>query len=105
MRLNPRLIHPDVPARRTDRPRLTRSICWAWNPPDAFQRYAFTSSSACLPLIAAIHGPRCSAAAFTKKLLWSPAQTYYVYLEHNPPKIFDCGADVGYVGSFPLDRS
>jgi protein dithiol:quinone oxidoreductase len=30
----------------------------------------------------------------------------HVYLEHNPPKIFDCGADVGFMlESFPLTEA
>jgi disulfide bond formation protein DsbB len=30
----------------------------------------------------------------------------HVWLEHNPPKIFDCGADVGFLlESFPLTEA
>ena len=75
------------------------------------QRYAFVVLGV-LALIAAIHGPALPGRRIYSALFVALAATgggvaiRHVYLEHNPPKIFDCGADVGYMlESFPLTEA
>jgi disulfide bond formation protein DsbB len=72
------------------------------------QRYAFVVVGA-VALVAAIHGPGAVGRRIYSILLGVSAATgggvaiRHVYLEHNPPKIFDCGADVGFMlENFPL---
>ena len=75
------------------------------------QRYAFIIVGA-IALIAALHGPALAGRRIYTGLLVLFAATgggvaiRHVYLEHNPPKIFDCGADVGFMlESFPLTEA
>ncbi|HEX7813016.1 MAG TPA: disulfide bond formation protein B [Burkholderiales bacterium] len=72
------------------------------------QRYAFVAIAA-IALIAAIHSPQTTGRRVYGGLLALAAVAgggvamRHVYLEHNPPKIYDCGADFGYMlESFPL---
>jgi disulfide bond formation protein DsbB len=72
------------------------------------QRYAFVVTGL-IALAAALHNPRAIGRWFYSGLLVLSAgagagvATRHVWLEHNPPKINDCGADLGYViESFPL---
>jgi disulfide bond formation protein DsbB len=75
------------------------------------QRYAFIVVGV-IGLIAAVHGPGLVGRRIYSGLLLLFAATgagvaiRHVYLEHNPPKIFDCGADVGFMlESFPLTEA
>ncbi|HEX4986681.1 MAG TPA: disulfide bond formation protein B [Burkholderiales bacterium] len=75
------------------------------------QRYAFILVGL-VALAAAIHDPaavgRRIYAALVALLaaIGAGVAIRHVWLEHNPPKIFDCGADVGYVlESFPLTEA
>ena len=75
------------------------------------QRYAFIVVGV-LGLVAAIHGAGLFGRRIYSALLVVMAATgggiaiRHVYLEHNPPKVFDCGADVGYMlESFPLTEA
>ena len=75
------------------------------------QRYAFIVAGV-IALVAAIHNPALLGRRIYSGLLVVMAATgggvaiRHVYLEHNPPKIFDCGADVGFMlESFPLTQS
>jgi len=75
------------------------------------QRYAFIVVGV-IALVAAIHGPDLLGRRIYSGLLVLLAATgagvaiRHVYLEHNPPKIFDCGADVGFMlESFPLTEA
>jgi disulfide bond formation protein DsbB len=75
------------------------------------QRYAFIVVGV-IALIAAIHNPALLGRRIYSALLVLMTATgggvavRHVYLEHNPPKIFDCGADVGYMlESFPLTEA
>ena len=75
------------------------------------QRYAFVVVGV-LALAAAIHGAGLFGRRIYSALLVAVAATgggiaiRHVYLEHNPPKVFDCGADVGYMlESFPLTEA
>ena len=75
------------------------------------QRYAFIVVGV-LALVAAIHGPGVFGRRIYSALLLVVAATgggiavRHAYLEHNPPKVFDCGADVGYMlESFPLTEA
>lgn len=72
------------------------------------QRYAFIAVGV-IALVAALHNPRGWARWIYGVLLILAAgfgggvAARHAWLEHNPPNIFDCGADLGYlVDSFPL---
>lgn len=75
------------------------------------QRYAFIATGLAA-LIAAAHNP----IGFGRKIyagavvvfagLGAAVATRHVWLEHNPPKIFDCGADLGFMlESFSLTEA
>ncbi len=75
------------------------------------QRYAFIVVGV-IALAAAIHNPALLGRRIYGGLLVVMAATgggiaiRHVYLEHYPPKIFDCGADVGFMlESFPLTQA
>ena len=75
------------------------------------QRYAFIVVGV-IALVAAIHHPGLVGRRIYSGLLVVMAAAgggvaiRHVYLEHNPPKIFDCGADVGFMlESFPLTEA
>ena len=75
------------------------------------QRYAFIVVGV-IALAAAIHNPALPGRRIYGGLLVVLAATgggiaiRHVYLEHYPPKIFDCGADVGFMlESFPLTQA
>lgn len=72
------------------------------------QRYAFVGVGV-IALLAALHNPvstgrrAYSALLVVVSLLGGGVATRHVWLEHNPPKVFDCGADLGYMmESLPL---
>lgn len=72
------------------------------------QRYAFVVTGA-VALVAALHDPQRSGRWIYSVLMVLAAgfgggvAIRHVYLEHNPPQIFDCGADLGFMmESFPL---
>jgi disulfide bond formation protein DsbB len=72
------------------------------------QRYAFIAIGV-IALAAAIHNPVTTGRRVYSTLLLIFAglgggvATRHVWLEHNPPKVFDCGADLGYmIESLPL---
>ena len=75
------------------------------------QRYAFIVTGV-IALAAAIHDPALPGRRIYSGLLVVMAATgggvamRHVYLEHYPPKIFDCGADVGFMlEAFPLTQA
>ena len=75
------------------------------------QRYAFIAVGV-IALAAAIDNPALLGRRIYSGLLVVMAATgggiaiRHVYLEHYPPKIFDCGADVGFMlESFPLTQA
>ena len=75
------------------------------------QRYAFIVVGA-IALVAAIHNPALPGRRIYSGLLVVMAATgggvaiRHVYLEHNPPRVFDCGADMGFMlESFPLTEA
>jgi disulfide bond formation protein DsbB len=75
------------------------------------QRYAFVLVGV-IALVAAVHnssvlGRRIySALLVVMAAIGGGVAIRHVYLEHNPPKIFDCGADVGFMlESFPLTEA
>jgi disulfide bond formation protein DsbB len=75
------------------------------------QRYAFIVVGV-IALVAAIHNPALLGRRIYGGLLVVMAATgggvaiRHVYLEHYPPKLFDCGADVGFMlESFPLTEA
>ena len=75
------------------------------------QRYAFIVVGV-IALAAAIHNPALVGRRIYSGMLVVMAATgggiaiRHVYLEHYPPKIFDCGADVGFMlESFPLTQA
>ncbi|HEX9451865.1 MAG TPA: disulfide bond formation protein B [Burkholderiales bacterium] len=75
------------------------------------QRYAFIVVGV-IALVAAIHNPALQGRRIYSGLLIVMAATgggvaiRHVYLEHYPPKLFDCGADVGFMlESFPLTEA
>lgn len=72
------------------------------------QRYAFVLTGA-IALVAALHNPQRSGRWVYSVLMLLAAgfgggvAIRHVYLEHNPPQVFDCGADLGFLmESFPL---
>jgi protein dithiol:quinone oxidoreductase len=72
------------------------------------QRYAFVAIAA-IALVAALQGPGVVGRRIYGGLLAFAAiagggiAARHVWLEHNPPAIYDCGADFGYMlDSFPL---
>jgi disulfide bond formation protein DsbB len=72
------------------------------------QRYAFVVSGV-IALVAAIHGPGRIGAWIYGFLLVLGAGTgagiaaRQTWLQHNPPKVLDCGPDLAYmIDSFPL---
>ena len=74
------------------------------------QRYAFIVVGF-TALAAAIQNPAATGRRIYSALLAIMAAAgggvaiRHVYLEHNPPKIFDCGADFGFMlESFPLTQ-
>ena len=75
------------------------------------QRYAFIVTGV-IALAAAIHDPALPGRRVYSGLLVVMAATgggvaiRHVYLEHYPPRIFDCGADFGFMlESFPLTQA
>ena len=75
------------------------------------QRYAFIVVGV-IALAAAIHDPALPGRWVYSGLLVVMAATgggvaiRHVYLEHYPPRIFDCGADFGFMlESFPLTQA
>ena len=75
------------------------------------QRYAFIVVGV-IALAAAIHDPALPGRRVYSGLLVVMAATgggvaiRHVYLEHYPPRIFDCGADFGFMlESFPLTQA
>ena len=75
------------------------------------QRYAFIVIGV-IALIGVIHNPAMLGRRIYSGLLVVVAAIgggvaiRHVYLEHYPPKIFDCGADVGFMlESFPLTEA
>ena len=75
------------------------------------QRYAFIVVGV-IALVAAIQDPALLGRRIYSGLLVVMAATgggvamRHVYLEHYPPKIFDCGADVGFMlEAFPLTQA
>jgi len=75
------------------------------------QRYAFIVVGL-IALAAAIQNPAATGRRIYSALLAIMAAAgggvaiRHVYLEHNPPKIFDCGADFGFMlESFPLTQA
>jgi disulfide bond formation protein DsbB len=74
------------------------------------QRYAFVAIGV-VALVAALHGPAGIGRRIYAGLLALVAiagggvAIRHVWLEHNPPSIFDCGADLGYMlESFTLSE-
>ncbi|HWQ38106.1 MAG TPA: disulfide bond formation protein B [Burkholderiales bacterium] len=72
------------------------------------QRYAFILTGA-IALAAAIHAPRRTGSwIYSLAILLSAGSgagvaARHAWLERNPPRIFDCGADLGYMmESLPL---
>lgn len=72
------------------------------------QRYAFIGVGI-IALVAALHAPRdwgrwvYSALLILVAGLGAGVAARHAWLEHHPPQIFDCGADLGYmVDAFPL---
>lgn len=75
------------------------------------QRYAFILVGV-IALVAAVHNPALLGRWIYSGLLVVTAATgggvaiRHVYVEHNPPRIFDCGADVGFMlETFPLTEA
>jgi len=75
-----------------------------------FQRYAFVATGL-IALVAAIHGPRKIGVWIYGALLVLSAGTgaaiagRQTWLQHNPPKVFDCGPDLAYMlDSLPLTQ-
>jgi protein dithiol:quinone oxidoreductase len=73
-----------------------------------FQRYAFVATGL-IALIAAIHGPRRIGTSVYSALVVLSAGTgaliagRQTWLQHNPPKVLDCGPDLAYMlDSLPL---
>jgi disulfide bond formation protein DsbB len=75
------------------------------------QRYAFIAVGL-IALIGALHNPTNTGRWAYGGLIvifagaGGGVATRHVWLEHNPPKLFDCGADFGYMlDSFPLTEA
>ena len=75
------------------------------------QRYAFIATGLAA-LIAAVHNPSgigrkiYGGAVVIFASLGGAVATRHVWLEHNPPKLFDCGADLGFMlESFSLTEA
>lgn len=75
------------------------------------QRFAFIGTGV-VALAAALQNPRGIGRRIYSALIVIFAGSgggvaiRHVYLEHNPPRVFDCGADFGYMlDSFPLAES
>jgi len=90
---------------------LQHSLGLAPCPMCILQRYAFILVGV-IALVAAVHNPAVPGRRIYSGLLVVMAATgggvaiRHVYLEHNPPKIFDCGADVGFMlDAFPLTEA
>ena len=72
------------------------------------QRYAFILIGLFALLSALTHQQRLTSTAMSILIFITSAFGFgvagrHVWLEHNPPKIFDCGADLGFmVDTFPL---
>mgnify|MGYP001246387223 CR=1 FL=1 len=75
------------------------------------QRYAFITI-AIFALIASVHNPNqklvknCYSLVISSlALVGSTISIRHLYLENNPPEIFDCGADLGYMlDAFPVTQ-
>jgi len=72
----------------------------------------FLACAGLIALVAAAHNPSVpgrriySALLVVMAAIGGGVAIRHVYLEHNPPKIFDCGADVGFMlESFPLTEA
>ena len=90
---------------------LQHSLGLAPCPMCILQRYAFILVGV-IAFVAAVHNPAVPGRRIYSGLLVVMAATgggvaiRHVYLEHNPPKIFDCGADVGFMlDAFPLTEA
>jgi disulfide bond formation protein DsbB len=90
---------------------LQHSLGLAPCPMCILQRYAFIVVGV-IALVAAIHDPARLGRRIYSSLLVAMAATgggvaiRHVYLEHNPPRIFDCGADFGFMlDAFPLTQA
>ncbi|HZP87107.1 MAG TPA: disulfide bond formation protein B [Burkholderiales bacterium] len=75
-----------------------------------FQRYAFVATGA-IALVATLHGPgRWGQVVYGALLAVSAGIGAAIagrqtWLQHNPPQVFDCGPDLGYMlDSFPLTQ-
>lgn len=75
-----------------------------------FQRYAFVVTGV-IALLAAIHGPQRTGRVIYGTLIILATGIGAViagrqtWLQHNPPQVFDCGPDLGYMlDSFPLTQ-
>ncbi len=115
MKLSPRLIHLAIFLACTGLIAfalyLQHSLGLEPCPMCILQRYAFIVVGV-IALVAAIHNPAVLGRRIYDTLLALMAATgagvaiRHVYLEHYPPKIFDCGADVGFMlESFPLTEA
>ncbi|MCC7546958.1 MAG: disulfide bond formation protein B [Burkholderiales bacterium] len=76
-----------------------------------FQRYAFVLTGL-IALVAFIHGPGRTAQAVYGALTLLVAgggaaiAGRQTWLQHNPPNIFECGPDLGYIlDAFPLTKA
>jgi disulfide bond formation protein DsbB len=74
------------------------------------QRYAFVATGL-VALVAAVHGPGRVGQTLYGTLVVLAAGTgaaiagRQTWLQHNPPDVFDCGPDLGYMlDSFPLSQ-
>lgn len=75
------------------------------------QRYAFILLGV-IALVAAIHNPGSAGRWLYSVLIAAAGGTgagvaaRHVWLERNPPNIYDCGADLGYmIDAFPLSEA
>jgi disulfide bond formation protein DsbB len=74
------------------------------------QRYAFVVTGV-IALVAALHAPRRAGQSVYGLLVVLAAGVgagiagRQIWLQHNPPQVFDCGPDLGYMlDSFPLSQ-